>query len=63
VALDDEEQPMAMAMAMAVAVAPRPSSWHSLQQGFSALEQSFVGASIEVLLELDKRMICLYIYY
>jgi len=44
VALDDEEQPMAMAMAMAMAVAPRPSSWHSFQQGFLALEQSFVGA-------------------
>ena len=41
---------MAMAMAMAVVVAPRPSSWHSFQQGFLALEQSFVGASIEVLL-------------
>ena len=39
-----------MAMAMAVVVAPRPSSWHSFQQGFLALEQSFVGASIEVLL-------------
>ena len=26
------------------------SSWHSFQQGFLAFEQSFVGASIEVLL-------------